>query len=208
MAQSPAQYPAQLSVDYPDRQLDRFSSFFRLIFMIPIWIVAAAIGVGAIDVGGPGFWMGAGFGSLFMPVMLLIVFRQKYPQWWYDFNLNITKFSTRVGVYFLLLTDEYPSTDEEQSVHIQLPYPNVGQDLNRWLPLVKWLLAVPPLHSADFPLYRADLCMDCCVVRHPVHWKVPTRPLRLHGGRYSMDIAGGGVCSAADHGRVPAVQSP
>ena len=136
MAQSPAQYPAQLSVDYPDRQLDRFSSFFRILFMIPIWIVSASL------IGG-----GFGFGStltsitafaggvLFIAPLLMILFRQKYPRWWYDWNLNLTRFTYRITVYSLLMRDEYPATDDDQSVHLDFPYPNVETDLNggyRW----------------------------------------------------------------------------
>jgi hypothetical protein len=73
----------------------------------------------------------------------MILFRQKYPRWWFDFNLQLTRFSTRVWSYLSLMSDRYPSTDEEQWVHLDLVYPNVKQDLNRWLPLVKWLLAIP-----------------------------------------------------------------
>lgn len=130
MAQSPAQYPAQLSVDYPDRQLDRLSSALRFLYVIPIGIVSAGIS-NSVN------------GILFLPVLLLIVFRQKYPRWWFDWHLNITRFSTRIGAYGLLLRDEYPSTDEEQAVHLDITYPNVGTELNRWLPLVKWALAIP-----------------------------------------------------------------
>ena len=130
MTQSPAQYPAQLSVDYPDRQLDRLSSALRFLYVIPIGIVSASIS-NSVN------------GILFLPVLLLIVFRQKYPRWWFDWHLNITRFSTRIGAYGLLLRDEYPSTDEEQAVHLDITYPNVGTELNRWLPLVKWALAIP-----------------------------------------------------------------
>ena len=130
MAQSPAQYPARLSVDYPDRQLNRLSSALRFLYVIPIGIVSAGIS-NSVN------------GILFLPVLLLIVFRQKYPRWWFDWHLNITRFSTRIGAYGLLLRDEYPSTDEEQAVHLDITYPNVGTELNRWLPLVKWALAIP-----------------------------------------------------------------
>ena len=143
MAQSPAQYPARLSVDYPDRQLDRFSSFFRIIFAIPIGIVIGGTGFFGLIPGGAGLWAGATFSALFFPVLLLIVFRQKYPRWWFDWNLNVTKFGMRVGAYALLLRDEYPSTDEEQAVHLEITYPDVETDLNRYLPIVKWILAIP-----------------------------------------------------------------
>jgi len=88
-------------------------------------------------------WLYAAGGTLFLPILLMILFRQKYPKWWFDWNVALIKFSNRVGAYVSLLTDVYPSTDEEQSVHIQIPYPDVPKDLNRWLPLVKWFLAIP-----------------------------------------------------------------
>ena len=82
-------------------------------------------------------------GVIVLPVLLMIVFRRKYPRWWFDWNLELTRFSNRVGAYFLLLREEYPATDAEQSVHIEIDYPDAEQDLSRWLPLVKWLLAIP-----------------------------------------------------------------
>jgi hypothetical protein len=131
------QYPLQFSVDYPDRQLNRLSTGFRLFAAIPILIVLTAL-----SSNGPGPSAVAG-GVLFLPVLLMILFREKYPRWWYDWNLELMRFSNRVGVYLALMDDRYPSTDERQSVQLDFPYPNAGQDLNRWLPLVKWLLAIP-----------------------------------------------------------------
>ena len=143
MSQQGDQYPAQLSVDFPDRELYRMTTFFRLIAVIPIAIVIIAVaGSSSDDNGGQYATAGAG-GGLFLAPLLMIVFRQKYPKWWFDWNVNLTKFSSRVAAYILLLRDEYPSTDEEQAVHIDIRYPDVQDDLNRWLPLVKWLLAVP-----------------------------------------------------------------
>ncbi len=119
-------YPARLTIDYPDRQLDRLSSFFRLIWAIPITIVVSLLS-----------------GILFPSVLLMLVFRQKYPRWWYDFNLELSRFSLRVGAYWALMSDVYPSTDEDQYAHLELEYPDAERDLNRWLPLVKWFLAIP-----------------------------------------------------------------
>jgi hypothetical protein len=139
-------YPARLTIDFPDRDLDRVSTLLRLIYVIPIVIVLALVGGSAFggasgdSTGGIAFFGG---GVLVAPVLLLIVFRQKYPRWWFEFNLQLTRFSTRVASYLALMSDRYPSTDEEQSVHLDLDYPNVEHDLNRWLPLVKWLLAIP-----------------------------------------------------------------
>ena len=134
-------YAARLSVDYPDRDLDRFSTLLRLFYLIPIAVVVAAIEGGA-DNTGYGIGVGAG-GLLFAPTLLMILFREKYPRWWFDFNLQLARFSTRVVAYMGLMSDQYPSTDEEQYVHLELDYPDVEADLNRWLPLVKWLLAIP-----------------------------------------------------------------
>lgn len=124
-AAQPAPYAARLEIDYPG-ELDRLTTFFRLIWAIPIAIVASLLS-----------------GGLWVATALMIVFRQRYPRWWFDFARELTRFSTRVGAYFALLTDTYPSTVEEQSVHLELDYPDVERDLNRWLPLVKWFLLLP-----------------------------------------------------------------
>ena len=144
-------YPVQLTIDYPDRPLNRLSSAFRIFTVIPILIVLAALDSSSYswdsDWGGSGesssTTAAGGIGLLVLPVVLMIVFRQKYPRWWFDWNFNLMAFANRVGSYLLLMTDVYPSTDEEQHVHLELPYPDVERDLNRWLPLVKWLLAIP-----------------------------------------------------------------
>jgi Domain of unknown function (DUF4389) len=139
-------YPVRFSVDYPDRPLDRLMTGFRIFTVIPIAIVLAAIG------GYSSTWSGGarsttivvtGTGLLFLPPLLMILFRQKYPRWWYDWNLQLLRFSNRVGVYLALMDDRYPSTDDEQSVHLDIFYPDARQGLNRWLPLVKWFLAIP-----------------------------------------------------------------
>jgi hypothetical protein len=134
-------YPVQFSVEYPDRSLNRLTTAFRIIVAIPILIVAATISGSA----GIQTWtaaVGTG-GILFLPALLMIVFRQKYPRWWFDWNLELMRFSNRIGVFLALMDDRYPSTDEKQSVTLDFPYPDASGALNRWLPLVKWLLAIP-----------------------------------------------------------------
>jgi len=137
-------YPANLNIDYP-AQSDRLTTFFRLLLVIPIIILLSLLTNGdsynnEMDDNSISWAVG---GIVVIPTMLLLVFRRKYPKWWYDWNLALTKFSTRVFAYLLLLQDEYPSTDEDQGVHIEIPYPNVEKELNQWLPLVKWFLAIP-----------------------------------------------------------------
>jgi hypothetical protein len=136
-------YPVQFSIDYPDRDLNRLTTAFRLIVAIPIFIVAASVGgsYGDWDAGGK-LALGAG-GALFLAPLLMIVFRQKYPRWWFDWNLELLRFENRITAYLALMDDRYPSTDEHQAVRLDFPYPDAKQGLNRWLPLVKWLLAIP-----------------------------------------------------------------
>ena len=141
-----AGYSVQFSVDYPDRPLDRLTTLFRIFVVIPIAIVLGTVtasnyqwsyrsGMNVIIVGAGGL--------LFLGPLLMILFRQKYPRWWFDWNRELLRFSNRVAAYIALMDDRYPSTDEEQSVHLDFPYPDVPQELNRWLPLVKWFLAIP-----------------------------------------------------------------
>ena len=135
-------YPVTLKIEYPDRKLNRLTSFFRPFVIVPIAILLALVsGV----VWGEQAWTGAlaTGGILFIPTVLMILFRGKYPRWWFDWNVNLTKFSLRVGSYFALLTDAYPSTDQEQGVLVELPYPQVAGQLKTGLPLVKWFLAIP-----------------------------------------------------------------
>jgi uncharacterized protein DUF4389 len=144
-AGSQRMYPVEFSIDYPHRQLNRLATAFRLIVAIPILIVAAALGGEGGNYGSEHFWAwggGAG-GLLFLAPLLMILFRQKYPRWWFDWNLELLRFENRIVAYLALMDDRYPSTDEHQSVQLDMPYPNAERDLNRWLPLVKWLLAIP-----------------------------------------------------------------
>jgi hypothetical protein len=122
---SPDSYAARLTIDYPER-LDRLTTFFRLIYVIPIAIILNLLSTG-----------------LWFATLLMILFRRRYPRWWFDFALELARLTMRVGAYMALLTDRYPSTVEEQGVHVEIDYPDVERDLNRWLPLVKWLLAIP-----------------------------------------------------------------
>ena len=140
-------YPVTFEVEYPERSLDRLTTFFRLFTVIPIAIVMATItGFSTTynDVGDTTVTTTtAGIGLLFLPTLLMILFRQKYPRWWFDWNLNFQSFSNRIGVYVALMNDRYPSTDEEQSVHLVYSYPDVEGELGRGMPLVKWFLAIP-----------------------------------------------------------------
>jgi hypothetical protein len=148
-----AAYPIRLAIDYPDR-LDRTTTAFRLLWVIPIAILLVVLGGssettvttfnGAGDAISRVTSSGGGIGAaLFVATGLMILFRQRYPRWWFDFARELSRFVTRVGTYLALLTDRYPSTVEEQSVHLDIDYPDVPRDLNRWLPLVKWLLVIP-----------------------------------------------------------------
>ena len=139
------EYPVQFSVDYPDRRLSRLSTALRIFWVIPIVIVLGTVSGQtwqATYSSGETVAVGAG-GALFLGPLLMIMFRQKYPRWWFDWNLELQRFVNRVWTYLVLVNDNYPSTDDHQWVRLDYPYPDAAADLNRWLPLVKWLLAIP-----------------------------------------------------------------
>jgi hypothetical protein len=148
MATPPEPYAARLNVDYPD-QLDRLTTLFRLIWIVPIGIIfslltATGNETAVTATGEQVQSTGGGItGGLWLATVLMIVFRVRYPAWWFDFARELTRFGARVGAYLVLLTDRYPSTVDEQSVHLEIDYPDAERDLTRWLPLVKWLLAIP-----------------------------------------------------------------
>jgi hypothetical protein len=158
MAQLPTEYPAALEIDYPDDPRDWFTTLLRPILVVPIAIILALVS-------GPGIhsrsatWSPAAGGTLFFATVLMLVFRQKYPGWWFDWNLALMAFSLRVMAYLALLRDEYPSTDEEQAVHLEIVYPDAKVELNRWLPLVKWLLALPHLIILGVLAVAAVVCV-------------------------------------------------
>lgn len=135
-------FPATLSIDYPDRDLSRLSTFFRGILIIPAGLILGLIAT-----------------QLFLPTLLMILFRGKYPRWWFDWNVAITRFAARVGAYAALLTDEYPSTEREQAVHIAIRFPDVRKDLLPGMPLVKWFLAVPHWFLLIFLGAAAGICV-------------------------------------------------
>lgn len=152
---NPGEYPARLEIDYSEK-LSRLTTFFRILWIIPIAIILGLVsGAGetvtntvVLDefgevVSATRNTAGGLASSLVAATALMIIFRQHYPRWWFDFSRELTRFAARVGAYAMLLTDQYPSTVDEQSVHLELDYPDVEQDLNRWMPVVKWLLAFP-----------------------------------------------------------------
>jgi hypothetical protein len=152
---SSAEYPARLEIDYPEK-LDRLTTFFRIIWIIPIAIILGLVSGAGETVTNTVFLNQAGevvrrtrdtagglATGLATATALMIIFRQRYPRWWFDFSRELARFEARVGAYAALLTDQYPSTVDEQSVHLEIDYPDVQTDLNRWFPLFKWLLAIP-----------------------------------------------------------------
>ena len=177
-------FPATLEIEYPERELDPLSTFFRPLTFIPIAIVLALVSgpttLGRPPAGaestGPGviLILGAG-GVLFLPTLLMLVFRRKYPRWWFDWNLQLARFTVRCLAYLALMRDEYPSTDEEQAVHLELAYPD-ARALGRWMPLVKWLLALP--HYVALGILGVAACLAVVIA-----W-----PMILITGRYPRPL--------------------
>ena len=137
------QYPVNLKIEYSEKS-NKSTALFRLVLIIPIILILAIISSYAE--------------ALSLAVGLLILFREKYPKWWFDWNVGITKFTYRIVAYGLLMRDEYPSTDDEQAVKVDIPYPDVKKDLNRWMPLVKWILAIPHIIVLIFIFIAVVFC--------------------------------------------------
>jgi len=163
MAMTAGSYAARLQIDYTE-DLDRVTTLLRLFWVIPIAILVTILTASGDQYGqsSTGEWVrtsGAGISSgLAVATALMIVFRQRYPRWWFDFALELARFETRIGAYLALLTDQYPSTEDEQAVHLELDYPDAAR-LNRWLPLVKWLLAIPHYIVLIFLILGAIVCV-------------------------------------------------
>ena len=149
------QYPARLEIDYPEK-LDRLTTALRIIWIIPIAFILSLLTDAGQTITNTVIMNEAGqiiertrdsagglVNGLVLATALMILFTQTYPRWWFDFVRELTRFGARVGAYFALLTDLYPSVVEEQAVHLEIDYPDAENDLNRWMPLVKWFLAIP-----------------------------------------------------------------
>ncbi len=136
-------YPVNLSIEYPGGPRNRVSAFFRILTIIPILIILSLLFISETNNSENQFVQLGISGFVVLPTVLMILFRKKYPAWWFAWNLHMSRFIFRVLAYLLLLRDEYPSTDQEQAVHVHLAYPDAKQNLNRFLPLFKWLFAVP-----------------------------------------------------------------
>lgn len=197
---TPPVYPSTLVIDYPDRKVNRLTSFFRIFMVIPIGFVAALLAqtipplvfsrteynssnadwnnfVTWINSGGFDYtsmlaiaavviivlmpliiFVGGFILNLFNPIVLALVFRHKYPKWWFDFYVSLIKFLSRVFSYITLLTDVYPSLDEEQNVHLEVRYPDAQKELSASLPLIKWFLAIPHYFVLCFVGIAAIFC--------------------------------------------------
>ncbi len=136
-------YPVNFDVEYPDRPFNRVTTFFRGILAIPVLILLEMFVNSISSNSGDAKSFIAIGGFIFLPTLLLLLFRHRYPRWWFDFNVNLLAFAYRVAIYLYLLRDEYPSTEDRQALLLEIPYPDAKQDLSRGMPLVKWLLAFP-----------------------------------------------------------------
>jgi hypothetical protein len=133
------QIETQIDVTLTER--NRVTALFRIILVVPMAIFLAAFTPSVADLeSGDLNSLYAGFFAL--PVGLAIVFRQVYPSYLLAFNEALLSLQTRVNAYVVLLTDEYPSIEENDVVSVTFPEVD-AKALNRWLPLIKWLLAIP-----------------------------------------------------------------
>lgn len=125
---------------------DRVSALFRLVLVIPAAIYSSSFATewSSSQELDHGAWaIGYSAGVLFLPVVLALVVRGVYPSYALSFNHALLELQTRVTAYMLLLTDRYPTIEANDGVAVIFPDVEGGRRLNRFLPLVKWLLAFP-----------------------------------------------------------------
>jgi hypothetical protein len=134
------QIETQIDVSLTER--NRLTAFFRIILVAPVFIFVASFAPTSSSDFSSDNWGAYGAGLLILPTGLAIVFRQVYPSYVLAFNEALLSLQTRLDAYLLLLTDEYPSIEENDVVSVTFPEVDAKQ-LNRWLPLVKWFLALP-----------------------------------------------------------------
>ena len=201
-------YPLTFSVDYPDRSLNRLTTALRIFTIIPIAILAATIEGGSFgaNAGGSGArYAGGGIGILVVPVLLMLLFRKKYPRWWYDWNLQLTRFTNRIAVYFALMDDHYPSTDEEQAVRLNFA---ISRRRTRPQPgpaACQVAARDPPLHRVVLSHDRRVARRHLRLVRDPLHGPLPPVAVRLHRGRVPLAQPRRGLRLLIDHGPLPAI---
>ena len=207
MTEQPAPYPVQFSIDYPESSR-RLTVLFRIVLAIPILILFTLVnGAAAVDDSSRNQWAAALVtgGIVWLPALLMILFRRKYPRWWFDWNLELTRFWARVNSYLLLLRDDYPSTDEPQGVHLDIQYPDAQGELNRFLPLVKWILAIPHyivLSVVWKPGLAGD---DHRLVRDPDRRPLPEGAFPVRRRNDALELPGRGLRLPPHHRPVPAL---
>ena len=206
-------YPARLEIDYPEEGLSRVTTAFRLVLLIPVAVISALLTSSAADwADDVDPWMEitaftlSTSGFVVVPLLLAILFRGKYPRWWFDWNLELCRFLARVTAYAALLRDEYPSLDEAQAVRLEIDYPDAGSDLNRWLPLVKWFLAIPHYIVLTLLGVAAVVPRRACMVHDPLLGTLSAGDLRLSGRSLPVGPAGERVHVPPRHGSLSAVQ--
>lgn len=131
------QIETQIDVTLTER--NRVSALFRIIVVVPMAIFVASFAPTDLSTSNSNY-LSVGF--FILPTALAIVVRQIYPTYLLAFNEALLSLQTRVDAYLLLLTDEYPSIEENDVVSVTFPEVD-AKALNRWLPLIKWFLAIP-----------------------------------------------------------------
>jgi len=146
------QIETQIDVTLTER--NRVTALFRLILVVPMAIFVASFAPAWSN--NTDSWS---VGLLVFPVALTLVFRQVYPSYLLTFNEALLSLQTRVDAYVLLLTDEYPSIEENDVVSVTFPEVD-AKALSRWLPLIKWFIAIPLyLLGVAYIIYAAFLTL-------------------------------------------------
>lgn len=155
---------------------DKKTVFWRGILAVPVVVFVIAFTPMADEA-----WA---TGLIILPVVLALVVRGIYPSYVLSFNHGLIELETRLVAYVLLLTDDYPSIERNPNVAVLLPDVDGGKKLNRFMPLIKWILAIPLVIVG---LVYALLALIITFVAWIVTWSTGTYP------RWALDIVLGTV---------------
>ena len=134
-----SQVKTEIQIKHKDR--NRTTVFWRGILAFPVVIFVAAFAQSTFSESENGAAGTAGL--IVLPTLLALLFRGKYPSYVLTFNHALIELSTRLAAYVLILNDKYPSIESNSKVSVVFPDVDGGKKLNRWLLLVKWILALP-----------------------------------------------------------------
>jgi hypothetical protein len=121
-------YPIRFDVAYPD-ELSRWLIFVKWLLAIPHYIIL--------------YFLQILFSVVTLVAFFAILFTKTYPRDLFRFAVGTRRWQNNVNAYTSLMRDEYPPFSWDPGTYAAVYDADYPVELNRWLPLIKWLLAIP-----------------------------------------------------------------